>query len=175
MGRHLEEHLWVRAPTLYRRLVKLLRMLPPGSPLRRRFLKLAVARGLEALTRGDDEVVLLSLDRDVEFNIIGEATVLLGFAETYRGHEGWLEFIKIWRVEWAGGQITHTPEALIDLGDPIIVRTTLTAQGATSRADVALTGGLVCWIRDGVIVRQDNYWEWSECVEALGLDDGARG
>jgi hypothetical protein len=52
-------------------------------------------------------------------------------------------------------------------------RVTLTARGATSRADVALTMGIVAWLADGAVVRQDNYVEWAECVEALGLDDVA--
>jgi ketosteroid isomerase-like protein len=169
MGRHLDERLALRAPRLYRRLLKQVLALPPGSPLRRRVLNRLAARGWEALSRGDDEIVLLVFDRDVEFNIIGVDFRALGFAECYHGHEGWREFIGIWRAEWVGLQ--HTPEALIDLGDRLVTRLTLTARGATSGADVAQTLGAVVWFADGAIVRQDNYWEWAECVEALGLDD----
>lgn len=171
MGRHLDERLALRAPRLYRRLIKLVEALPPGSPVRRRALERMVASGWEALSRGDDEIVLLFFGRDVEFNIIGADVIDL--AEHYYGHEGWLEFIGHWRGGWAGLQITHTPEALIDLGDRIVTRLALTARGATSGADVAQTMGIVSWFADGVVVRQDNYWEWSECVEALGLDDVA--
>jgi ketosteroid isomerase-like protein len=170
-GRHLDERLALHAPRLQRRLIKVVGALPPGSPLRRRALKRMMARGWAALSRGDDEIVLLIFDRDVEFNIIGAAPDLVGLAAGYRGHEGWLEFIGLWRAEWAGSQITHTPEALIDLGDRVVMRITLTARGATSGADVAQSMGIVSWVADGAIVRQDNYWEWSECVEALGLRD----
>ena len=34
--------------------------------------------------------------------------------------------------------------------------------------------GVVSWLADGAIVRQDNYYQWSECVEALSLDEVAR-
>src|SRR5882762_8094100 len=111
MGRHLDERLALRAPRLYRRLLKLALGLPPGSPVRRRALNLLTARGWEALSRGDDEIVLLVFDRDVEFNVIGDDFRALGFAERYRGHEGWLEFIALWRASWVFLQ--HTPEQVI--------------------------------------------------------------
>jgi ketosteroid isomerase-like protein len=172
MGRHLDERLALRAPRLYRRLSKLVGALPPGSPVRRRALKRMVVHGWAALSRGDDEIVLLVFDRDVEFNIIG--TDVVDLAEHYHGHEGWLEFIGHWRASWGGSQITHTPEAMIDLGDRLVVRVTLTARGAASGAAVAQTMGIVHWLGpDGAVVRQDNYWEWSECLKALGLEDTA--
>jgi hypothetical protein len=33
--------------------------------------------------------------------------------------------------------------------------------------------GIVSWVGDGAVVRQDNYTEWAECVKALGLDEVA--
>jgi ketosteroid isomerase-like protein len=173
MGRHLDERLALRAPRLTRGLAKLVLALPPGAPVRRRGLKRLVERVWAALSRGDDEIVLLAFHREIEFNIIGVEAELLGLAERYNGHEGWLEFIERWRAEWAGSQLTHTPEALIDLGDRIVMRVTVSGRGGTSGVAVAQTMGIVSWLADGAVVRQDNYWEWSECVGALGLDDVA--
>jgi hypothetical protein len=68
MGRHLDEHLASRAPRFFRRLIKLMLALPPGSPVRHRALKRLVARACGAVSRGDDEIVLLAFDRDVEIN-----------------------------------------------------------------------------------------------------------
>ena len=173
MGRHLDERLALRAPWLVRRLTKLLMALPAGSPVRRAALRRIGGRGWAALSRGDDEIVLLLADRDVEINIISFTGVGVGLGERYHGHEGLLEFLGLWRAEWAGSQITHTPEALIDLGDRLVWRVTVTARGASSGAGASQTCGFVQWVADGVIVRQDAYWEWSECVEALGLGDVA--
>jgi len=50
---------------------------------------------------------------------------------------------------------------------------TLTGRGARSGAEVAQTSGYVLDWADGAIVRMDVYWEWSACVEALGLHDRA--
>ena len=82
MGRHLDERLALRTPRLYRRLIKLVEALPPGSPVRRRALERMAVRGWAALSRGDDKIVLLVFDRDVEFNIIGDVVDL---AEHYHG------------------------------------------------------------------------------------------
>ena len=172
MRRHLDERLALRAPWLFRSLTKLLMALPAGSSLRRAALKWMFGRGWAALSRGDDEVPLVLVDRDAEFNRIGFTG--LGFSERYHGKEGFLEMRRLWHAEWAGAQIMYTPEALIDLGDRLIWRVLLTARGATSGASVAQTMGFVQWWADGVLVRQDAYFEWSECAEALGLDDVAK-
>jgi hypothetical protein len=176
MGRHLDERFALRAPRLYRWLAKLVLALPPGSPVRRRAVKGAVARAWAALSRGDDEIIYrLVFDRDIEFNIIGGAAggPPPGLGERYHGHEGWREFIGLWRAGWGGGHIEHTPKALIDLGDRLVMRVTLAARGAASGADVGMNMGVVSWVAGGAIVRQDNYYQWSECIEALGLEDVA--
>ena len=172
MRRHLDERLALRAPRVYRRFVKLVLALPVGWPVRRMAVKRLVTRGWAALSREDDEIIYrLAFDRDIEFNIMGGYARAIGLAERYHGHEGWREFIRLWRAEWAGRHIEHTPEALIDLGDRLVMRVTLTARGAASGADVAMTIGVVSWFADGAIVRQDNYTEWTQCVRALSLDD----
>jgi ketosteroid isomerase-like protein len=163
----------LRTPRFTRQLARLVLALPPGSPVRRRALHRLVGRLWAALSRGDDEVVLLAFDRELEFSIIGGEAELLGLAEHYDGHEGWLEFIRLWRAQWAGAHITHTPEALIDLGDRLVWRVRLSARGASSGANVTETFGFVQWVADGVVVRSDAYREWSDCVEALGLGDVA--
>jgi hypothetical protein len=75
-----------RAPRFFRRLIKLMLALPPGSPVRHRALKRLVARGCGTVSRGDDEIFLLALDRNVEINNIGWA--MTGIAERYSGHRG---------------------------------------------------------------------------------------
>ncbi len=172
MGRHLDERVALRAPWLFPLLMKLVMALPVDSSVRRRAFKRFGERGWAAFSRGDDEVILLLVDRNVEVNHIGMPE-LLGLADSYRGSGGLLEFGRLWRAEWSGSQLTHTPEALIDLGDRLVWRVRLTARGATSGASVDRTCGFVQWFADGALVRSDAYFQWSDCVEALGLDDVA--
>ena len=169
MRRHLDERLTLRLPRLYRRLVKLVWALPPGSPVRRRVVKRLTARGWAAQSRQDDEVLLRAYHPNVEMNFFGDDFRALGFAACYRGHEGYRELMGLWRAEWF--ELRFQPEALIDLGDRLVMPVEMTARGATSGAPVAQTYGNVLWFDDGLIVRQDVYWEWADCVEALGPAD----
>jgi ketosteroid isomerase-like protein len=145
--------------------------LPPGSPIRERVAKRMLARAFEALAREDYEVILLTYDPDAEITIIGDEGMAVGFAEHYRGHQGYRDMMRTWRAVWVSPRFT--PEALIDFGDRFAVRITLTGQGASSGAEVAQTSGYVLHFADGVIVRMDIYWDWSACAEALGLHDHA--
>jgi ketosteroid isomerase-like protein len=169
MERHLDEQFALRAPRLYRRLLRLMLALPPGCPIKRRALKRLVARGFEALARQDDALVVLLFHPETEINVIGEGFRALGFADRYHGHEGWRKLIGLWRAEWA--DVRYAPELVIDRGDRLILRVTATARGAGSGAVVTQTVGYVYDFDGGRILRQDFYWDWSECVAALALDD----
>ena len=167
MGRHLDEQLALRAPRLYRHSLRLILALPPGMPGKRRVLKRLVARGFEAVAREDDAVVVLFFHPDLELNIIGEKFRALGFADSYRGREGWRKLQQLWRAEW--GDVRYSPELVIDRGDRLIVRATATAKGSGSGAVVTQTAGYVYDFVGGAISRNDLYYDWSECVAALGL------
>ena len=172
LGRHLDERLALRAPWLFRLLMRLLLALPVDSPARRRGLRWIGERGWAAFSRGDEDVIMLFIDGDVELNHIG--IPFPDLAESYRGSEEFLEFGRLWRAAWEGAELTHTPEAVIDLGDRVVWRVRLTARGESSGASINQTCGFVQWLADGMIVRSDAYYQWSDCVDALGLDEIAR-
>jgi ketosteroid isomerase-like protein len=167
VGRHLDERLALRAPRLFRELVKLMVALPPDLAVKRRLVRSYLARGAKALAREDYELVLLTYDPEVEITNIGDDALALGFAVRYHGHQGYRELMRVWRGEWVSPRFT--PVAVTDLGDRFVVRIKLTGRGASSGAEVAQTCGCVLAFADGAIVRMHIYWDWSECVEALGL------
>lgn len=162
----------MRAPGLFRQLVKLMLALPRGWKIRKRLVKSFLARGAKALAREDYELVLLTYDPDVQISNVGDDALALGFAERYRGHEGYRELMRLWRAGWLNPR--YTPDAVTDLGKRFVVRVKLTGQGASSRAEVAQTCGCVLDFAAGAVVRMDIYWDWSACVEALGLRNPAR-
>ena len=45
-----------------------------------------------------------------------------------------------------------------------------TTRGQSSGVELSMTVGSVYFLEDGVIVRQDFYWDWGECAAALGID-----
>jgi hypothetical protein len=77
----------LRLPTpLLRLLMWGLARLSPGSHLRRRGLKRAIARGFEAASREDYAAGLLFYEPDVELRAAGEFARALGLPERYDGH-----------------------------------------------------------------------------------------
>jgi ketosteroid isomerase-like protein len=171
VGRRLDERLALRAPGLFRQLVELMLALPPGSEVKRRIIKSFLARGAKALAREDYELVLLTYDRDLEITNVGDDALALGFAEHYHGHQGYRELMRLWRAAWLSPR--YWPEAVSDLGRRFVVRVKLTGRGASSGAEVTQTCGCVLHFARGTVVRMDIYWDWPQCVGALGLDEHA--
>jgi ketosteroid isomerase-like protein len=168
VGRRLDERVALRAPWLFRQLVKLMLVLPPGLVVKRRLVRSFLARGVKALAREDYELVLLTYHPDVEITNVGSDALALGFAEHYHGHHGYRELMRLWRAGWLSPR--YRPEAVTDLGRRLVVRVRLTGRGASSGAEVTQTCGCVLDFARGTVVRMHIYWDWSECVAALGLE-----
>jgi ketosteroid isomerase-like protein len=87
----------------------------------------------------------------------------------YHGRQGYRDMMRTWRAAWASPRFT--PQALMDLGDRFVVRVKLSGRGVSSGAEVAQIASYVLDFADAAVVRMDFYWDWSACVEALGLHD----
>ena len=127
-----------------------------------------VRRGLEAWQRDDFEAWLSGIDPDVEWLTAVERG--LGRAgSVYRGHEGMREFWNLWRTEvddfWTDA------EEIRDLGDDRVlylghIRFRGPASGITVESQLAN----VKTLRDGKIVRSEDYLSHKEALEAAGLE-----
>jgi ketosteroid isomerase-like protein len=165
--RSIEERIALALPpaVVHAALARLMR-LPPGSALRRRVLKRAVARGFAGPSRGDYELLLLFYEPDVEIDVIGEWARALGLAERYRGHEGMLA---IWSDYQQDADLRVEPEELIDLGDRIALRVSLNVRGRASGAPTAQPIGFIYYLSQrGLIARQTFYSDWEDVLAALG-------
>jgi hypothetical protein len=93
---HLERIL-VRFPVLFRLLAFAWSRLPPRSRLRGRLTAHLFRQGHEAANRRDFEVLLLSLDPEIEFCTDESATSLIApdLLGVHRGYEG---YVHIWRA-----------------------------------------------------------------------------
>ncbi len=172
-GRSIEERVMLRLPTpLVRLLPRGFARLPPGSQVRRRTLKRALARGFEAGSREDYAVGLLFYEPDVEIRAPGEFARALGLPERYDGHQG---FIDLWRdTQQDMDDVSFQPEQIIDLGDRVALRGTLVGRGQTSGAiTTQMTGTIYYFSRRGLVARQDLYWTWQEALDALHDHGGA--
>lgn len=141
--------------------------LPRDFPLRRGLMRHAANRGWEAVARGDIPASVLTVAPDYELNLFGEHFRALGFQPRYQGHAGMAEFVESWRASWSS--IHYEVEELFDLGERIALRFKHTSHGFSSGVEVSNIAGSVYFLASGTVVRQDFYFDWSECASALDL------
>ena len=127
-----------------------------------------VRRGLEAWQRDDFDAWLSGIDPDVEWLTAVERG--LGRAgSVYRGHEGMREFWNLWRTEV--DDFWTEAEEIRDLGDDrVLYLGHLRFRGPASGIMVESQLANVKTLRDGKIVRSEDYLSHKEALEAVGLE-----
>ena len=121
-----------------------------------------------ALSREDYAVPLLFCEPDVEISA-GEASRTLGWAETYHGHQGILDFFHDLRQDMADFRVE--PEQIIDLGDRTAVRGTVVAVGRSGGVAIRQTRGNIFYNSPrGLVARLEHYLRWEDTLAALERD-----
>jgi hypothetical protein len=67
------------------------------------------------------------------------------------------------------GAYSAEPQELIDLGDRFVTLGRLVGQGGGSRVPVAQEYASLMIIRDGLVIRQQQYFSHADALEAAGL------
>jgi hypothetical protein len=144
--------------------------LPPGSQLRRRGLKRLVTLVWGAANRGDYELPLLFYEPDVEIRGSAEFARSLGLAESYHGHQG---FVEVWRdLLQDMTEARFESEQVIDLGDRVAMRLNQVAVGRSGGVEIRETRGNIIYTSPrGLIARQDIYLTWEDALAALERRD----
>jgi ketosteroid isomerase-like protein len=122
----------------------------------------------EAWERGDTDVVLSFIDPDVEWlTAIDRGLGRAG--SVYHGHTGMRELWNLWRVEFDDFSIQ--PDAIRDLGDERILSLAhWQFRGRASGVMVESQLALLMTVRDGKIVRSEDYLSHEEALKAVGLE-----
>jgi ketosteroid isomerase-like protein len=166
-NRTIDQRLGVRFPWLARASSRLIVRLSPASRLRQVLMLRALQRGFAAYNRGDLDVCLLIYHPDVEF-LRSEEHSATGFKTSYHGLEGYREFAAEWSSAW--GDHRFEPRELVDLGDRFLVLSVLIARGEGS--GISLTQDhamLATFDNDGRVIRQQDFLDHAEALEAVGL------
>jgi hypothetical protein len=126
--------------------------------------------GWAAANRGDYEVPLLFYEPDVEIRGSAEFARSLWLAESYHGHQG---FVEVWRdIRQDMAEARFEPEGVIDLGDRYAVRLTGAAVGRASGVAIWETQGNIFYFSPrGLFARQEAYMTWEETLAALERRD----
>jgi ketosteroid isomerase-like protein len=124
-----------------------------------------VRSSCEAWLRGDSDA-FESMDPEVEW----DTTHFEGWMEkaVYRGRDEVRRFLaEEWLASWDGYEAGI--DDLLDAGDRVLVLWWQRMVGREGGVPVALDSAQVWSIRDGRIMRIDNYTDRSEAFEAAGL------
>jgi ketosteroid isomerase-like protein len=165
--RTLDERLYVRFPALYRRLaVALMRL--PRSRLRRlilaRFLRLAYA----APNRRDFDLVLTGLGPETEYEYRPSADLIAPDQDpVFYGHDGYLRMWRTWLD--AFDDLRFEPEEFLDLGDRLLVTAEVMGHGSGSGVAVSERVFQLFELRRGLVVKQEDFVDRTEALEAAGL------
>lgn len=165
--RTLNERLLVRFPALYRLFAARLMRLPP-SRLRSVAVAYAVARMYAAANRRDFELLLVGIDPRHEYRPAPEIMPPDLGGPTH-GHDGYLRMWRYWLD--AFDDIRYEPEEVLDLGAKLLV--TVQQRGHGSGSGVAVSDPVfqLLTIRRGATVRQEDFRDRSEALEAAGLSE----
>jgi ketosteroid isomerase-like protein len=86
-----------------------------------------------------------------------------------QGHDAVRASLARWKAEWDDYKVM--PEEFVDRGDRVVVTVRLRGRGRGSGVEIDARFYDVYTLRDGKIVRMDQFTERSEALEAVGLAD----
>lgn len=166
--RTLDQRILLRFPGLAAAMFRLIGRLPPSSRIRQAALWRAMQMGLEAYNRRDLMVVSIGFGPDLEYYPYRQF-VEAGLAEPcYRGPAGYREYIAGTSDVW-GADVRLEPTELIDLGDRLVVLADMPMRAQASGVPLGETYACVQTLRDGRVVRQHDYLDQAEALDAVGL------
>jgi ketosteroid isomerase-like protein len=167
-GRTLDQRLAIRFPRLSALSFRLIGKLPPGSRVRQAALWRAIRLAVEAYNRRDLEAVVTAYRPDLEYYPYREF-VEAGLTEPcYHGPSGYRDYIEATYEVW-GTEVRLEPTELIDLGDRIVLLADMPMRAQASGVPLAQTYAGVSTIKDGRVIRQDDFLDRTEALEAVGL------
>jgi ketosteroid isomerase-like protein len=124
----------------------------------------AFRRNNEAVSRGDIEAALATLDPDIEF--IPRRAAVQG---VYRGYEGMRQFFAENAENFDLYQVSY--QEVRDFGDRLIAFGSVRARGKESGVEVTTPTSMVATFRDGKMLRAEDFAERSEALKAVRLEE----
>jgi ketosteroid isomerase-like protein len=167
-SRNLEERIWLRFPSVYRRLARVASRLSPRSRLRRVLLRRGLVSGWAAFNRRDFAFRRIMFAPDVESEFVHDQQVL-GLSGL-RGHaamdQALSELSEVWDTELE-------PAYILDLGDRMLFLGFSRGRARTSGVQLDQEYAQLVTVRDGLVTRDESWFRWEEGLRAAGLDPEA--
>ena len=168
-SRTLDERLSLRFPRLAAAFMRRIGKLPPGSRLRQVTLLRGARLATEAYNRRDLEAFAIGCHPEFEYH--PARAVEAGLVEPcYRGLEGYRKYVATTSEVW-GEENYVQPVELIDLGERIVMLGDVPMRAQASGVVLTEAFALVSTLKDGRIVRHQEYYDHAEALEAVGLSE----
>jgi ketosteroid isomerase-like protein len=168
--RSLEERIYVRWPSTYAVVARMVLRLPPRSRLRRATLRRAAVSGWAALSRGDLDLMLVRFAPDCQYEPPPEFYGS-GMLSINRGDADIREQVADLRQAWE--QMETTPLEIVDAGDRFVVLGRQHVRGRGSGVELDTAVGEALWVRRGLIVRDRFFFDWDAALRAAGVSRDA--
>jgi ketosteroid isomerase-like protein len=167
-GRTLDQRLALRFPRLGAAYFRLFLKLPPRSRLRQAAVWRGARLALEAYNRRDLDAIGIGYHPEFEYHP-ARNWVESGLLEpSYRGLEGHRRYIAS-TAEVFGAEVYVKPVELIDAGDHFVVLANAPMRAQASGIRLTEAFALVSTLKDGSIIRTQEFYDHDEALEAAGL------
>jgi SnoaL-like protein len=169
--RTLDERILVRFPGLARAIGFIWSLLSPRSRLRRALVSRLVRQGCEAANRRDFELLFLLFDPAVEYHF--RESPIGGFVPpdlmgVHHGHE---DYYRVWQAGIEAFDLRLDYEEVIDFGNCLLVIGYQNGAGRGSGIPVNERVFQVFAMRRGLVIRQWDFSDRDEALEAVGLPE----
>ena len=167
-SRTLDQRLALRLPRLAAGCARLVFSLPPRSRLRKAAVSRFVRLALEAYNRRDLDAVAISFHPDLEYYPYREF-VEAGLTERcYHGPAGYRAYITSTYEVW-GADVRLQRGEVIDLGDRLVLLADMPMRAQASGVSLSERYASVATMKDGRVIRQRDFLNQTEALEAVGL------
>jgi ketosteroid isomerase-like protein len=167
-SRTLDLWLLLRFPRMAVAYLRLIGKLQPRSRLRQAALWRGIRLGVEAFNRRDLDVVAIAYHPELEYYPYREFVEASLADRCYFGPSGYRAYIWAQNEVW-GNDVRLEPTELIDLGDRLVLLADMPMRAQASGVPLAEKYAGVMTLRNGRVVRVDDYLDQGQALEAVGL------
>jgi SnoaL-like domain len=165
--RTLDQRLVLRFPALFRLLSDAFMRLPPRSRLRRFMVTRRVGQAYAATNRRDVDSVLVGIEPGRWEYRPSRDLLPPDMEPVFHGPDGYLRLWRYWFDAFA--DLRWDPEEVLDLGEKLLVTAQQRGHGSGSGVAVSTQVFQLYTLRRGLVVRQEDFLDRTEALEAAGL------
>ncbi len=167
-GRNFTDRLTVRFPRMARMFLAIgVRFFSPSSSVRRDGLRRVLRSGWAAAPRKDWDLMVARYSPEVLWEIPEEFQTL-GFAESYRGHEGLIEGLERFSEVFESWEIR--PDRALDLGDRVLALGSFRGKARASGVELEQGFSQLVTLERGLVVRDRFFYSLEQGLQAAGLN-----